>query len=85
MSDDVAVLALKNLSDYMSRYFGRKVLIFLDEYDTPLQEAYIHGFWEEQAEFFRSMFNSAFKTNAYMERALMTGITRVSKESIFRI
>ncbi len=83
MTDDVAVLALHYLSDYMSRYYGRKVLIFLDEYDTPLQEAYVNGYWEELVQYIRSMFNSTFKTNPYMERAIMTGITRVSKESIF--
>ncbi len=83
MSDDVAVLALKYLSDYLAAYYGQKVLIFLDEYDTPLQEAYVYGYWKELAGFIRRMFNSAFKTNPSMERAIMTGITRVSKESIF--
>lgn len=83
MSDDVAVLALKYLSDYLERYYGRKVLIFLDEYDTPLQEAYVYGYWEELVGFIRQMFNLAFKTNPSMERAIMTGITRVSRESIF--
>ena len=83
MPDDVAVLALKYLSDYLGRYYGQKVLIFLDEYDTPLQEAYVNGYWKELVEFIRKLFNSTFKTNPYMERAIMTGITRVSKESIF--
>ena len=55
----------------------------MDEYDTPMQEAYVYGYWKEMVEFTRSMFNSAFKTNSYLERAVMTGITRVSKESIF--
>jgi len=55
----------------------------LDEYDTPMQEAYIHGYWEEFTAFVRCLFNSTFKTNPYLERAMMTGITRVSKESIF--
>ncbi len=83
MEDTVAVLALKYLSDYLAAYYGQKVLIFLDEYDTPLQEAYVYGYWKELAGFIRRMFNSAFKTNPSMERAIMTGITRVSKESIF--
>lgn len=65
------------------RYYGKKVIILLDEYDTPMQEAYINGYWDELAAFIRSLFNSTFKTNPYLERALMTGITRVSKESIF--
>ena len=83
MPDDVAELALQYLSDYLSRYYGQKVLIFLDEYDTPLQEAYVQGYWKELVQFIRSMFNAAFKTNPYMERAIMTGITGVSRESIF--
>ncbi len=83
MPDDVAVLALKYLSDYLAVYYGKKVLIFLDEYDTPLQEAYVYGYWEELVGFIRQMFNLAFKTNSSMERAILTGITRVSKESVF--
>ena len=75
--------ALYQLSDYLYRYYGKKVIILLDEYDTPMQEAYVGGFWEELVEFTRSLFNSTFKTNPYMARAVMTGITRVSKESIF--
>lgn len=61
----------------------KKVIILLDEYDTPLQEAYVHGYWRELVAFTRSLFNASFKTNPYLERAIMTGITRVSKESIF--
>ena len=83
MSDTVAQEALKNLSNYLSRYYGKKVIILLDEYDTPMQEAYVNGYWEELVGFTRSLFNSTFKTNPYLERAIMTGITRVSKESIF--
>ena len=83
LSDTVAQEALKNLSNYLSRYYGKKVIILLDEYDTPMQEAYVNGYWEELVGFTRSLFNSTFKTNPYLERAIMTGITRVSKESIF--
>lgn len=83
MEDSDAAMAINHLAEYMSRYYGRKVIILLDEYDTPMQEAYVSGFWENMAAFTRSMFNAAFKTNPYMERAVMTGITRVSKESIF--
>ena len=71
------------MSNYLSRYYGKKVIILLDEYDTPMQEAYVNGYWEELVAFTRSLFNSTFKTNPYLERAIMTGITRVSKESIF--
>lgn len=83
MEDSAVSFSLKMLSCYVSRYYGKKVLILLDEYDTPMQEAYVHGYWEEIAEFIRTMFNVTFKTNPYLERAVMTGITRVSKESIF--
>lgn len=83
MSDSTATMALYQLSEYLHRYYGKKVLIFLDEYDTPMQEAYVNGYWDELAYFTRSMFNSAFKTNPYLERGMMTGITRVSRESIF--
>ena len=76
-------MSLHNLSDFLYRYYGKKVIILLDEYDTPMQEAYINGFWDEMVAFTRSLLNSTFKTNPYMERAVMTGITRVSKESIF--
>ncbi|MCI8646067.1 MAG: AAA family ATPase, partial [Firmicutes bacterium] len=76
-------LALNQLSDYLCRYYGKKVIILLDEYDTPMQEAYVKGYWEEMSGFMRSLFNAAFKTNPYLYRALMTGITRVSRESIF--
>ena len=83
MSDTVAQEALKNLSNYLSRYYGKKVIILLDEYDTPMQEAYVNGYWDELVAFTRSLFNLTFKTNPYLERGMMTGITRVSKESIF--
>ena len=83
MSDAVAAMSLKRLSMCLHSYYGKKVLIFLDEYDTPLQEAYVYGFWDELTGFMRGLFNSTFKTNPYLERALLTGITRVSKESIF--
>ena len=85
MGDMDATLALNQLSEYLSRYYGKKVIILLDEYDTPMQEAYVHGYWEELMEFTRSMFNAAFKTNPYLERAVLTGITRISKNRFFRI
>lgn len=83
MENYLASLSLKMLSDYLYRYYEKKVIILLDEYDTPMQEAYVNGYWEEMVEFTRGLFNSTFKTNPYLERAVMTGITRVSKESIF--
>jgi len=83
MSDSIAAGSLRSLSDFLSRYYGKKIIILLDEYDTPMQEAFISEYWDEMVAFIRSLFNSTFKTNPYLERAVMTGITRVSKESIF--
>lgn len=83
MENYLAANSLHALSSYLSRYYGKRVILLLDEYDTPMQEAYVHGYWREIVEFFRSLFNASFKTNPYLERAIMTGITRVSKESIF--
>lgn len=83
ISDTMLTSSLNTLSQYLERYHHKKVLIFLDEYDTPLQEAYISGYWDKLTALIRSMFNSSFKTNLSLNRAIMTGITRVSKESIF--
>ena len=83
MDDVDATLAFNQLSEYLYRYYGKKTIILLDEYDTPMQEAYVNGYWEELISFTRSLLNATFKTNPYLERAVMTGITRVSKESIF--
>ena len=83
MDDSDATSSLYQLSKFLYQYYGKKVIILLDEYDTPMQEAYVGGYWQELVQFTRSLFNAAFKTNPYLERALMTGITRVSKESIF--
>lgn len=83
MSDSDASFALYQLSDYLYRYYGKKVIILMDEYDTPMQEAYVHGYWTELVAFTRNFFNSTFKTNPWLERGIMTGITRVSKESVF--
>ena len=75
--------SLNQLSEYLYAYYGRKVILLLDEYDAPMQEAYVNGFWEKLAGFMRKFMNSSFKTNTFLERAVMTGITRVSKESVF--
>lgn len=83
MKETTASVALHNLSGYLSRYYHKKVIVLLDEYDTPMQEAYVYGYWQELVEFTRSLFHVTFKTNPYLERGMMTGITRVSKESMF--
>lgn len=83
MNVNTASSALYQLSNYLYRYYGKKVIILLDEYDTPMQEAYVNEFWDELVTFTRNLFNSTFKTNPYLLKGLMTGITRVSRESIF--
>ena len=82
MSDESAQEAINDLSNYLSRYYGKKVIILLDEYDTPMQEAYVNGYWEELVAFTRSLFNSTFKTNPYLERAIMTGITTAEYSAV---
>ncbi len=83
MNDVDATLSLNQLCEYLCRYYGKKVILLLDEYDTPLQEAYIHGYWKELSDFIRNLFHATCKTNPSLERAMMTGITRISKESLF--
>ena len=83
MESSVAVDAVNTLAGFLSRYYGRNVIILLDEYDTPMQEAWLSGYWNKAVGFFRSFFNAVFKSNPFMQRGLITGITRISKESIF--
>ena len=82
-SDAMLSSSLRQMSNFLQRYHGREVMILLDEYDTPMQEAWLSNYWNEAVEFFRSLFNSTFKTNPYLYRGLITRITRISKESIF--
>lgn len=83
MDDADAAFALLRLSEFLYRYYDKKVILLLDEYDAPMQEAYVNGYWNDLAGFMMSLLNATFKTNPYLERGILTGITRVSKESIF--
>ena len=83
MNTVTAMFSLKTLCGLLERHYGKKPIILLDEYDTPMQEAWISGYWDELVSFTRILFNNTFKTNPHLGRAVMTGITRVSKESIF--
>lgn len=83
MDDMTAYTALNRLCSYLYQYYHKNVIVMLDEYDTPMQEAWIAGCWDETVDFFRSFFNYTFKSNKYLCRGLITGITRISKESIF--
>ena len=83
MSPNLSIKSINVLCGAIFEHYGKRPIIILDEYDTPMLEAYAKGYWEETVEFLRGFFNFTFKTNPYLERALMTGITRISKESIF--
>ncbi len=83
MGDINAAYSMNLLSHLLYKHYGKKTLIFLDECDTPMKRAYIGGFWNEMESFIRTMFNNTFKTNPSLDRAIMSGITCVSKESIF--
>ncbi len=83
MPGDIAVGAVHQMACFMQRYYNENVIILLDEYDTPMQEAWISGYWNKAVSFFSSFFNATFKTNPYLERGVITGITRIAKESIF--
>lgn len=83
MDARVAADAVRSMANFMQRFYGKDVIIILDEYDTPMQEAWLSGYWNEAADFLRSFFNSTFKTNRCLCRGIITGITRISKESIF--
>ena len=80
---DAYVDALKFLSQCLEKYYGKKVIILIDEYDVPLENAYMRGFYEEMIDFIRSLFESSLKTNSSLEFAVITGCLRISKESIF--
>ena len=75
--------ALGFLSECLTKYHGHKSIILIDEYDVPLENAYLHGFYDEMIGFIRSLFESALKTNPYLEKGIITGCLRISKESIF--
>lgn len=83
MDADITANCINNFCKWLSDYYGKKVIILIDEYDTPMQEAYVNGYWDELVGFMRNMFNSTLKTNPFLGRALLTGITRVSRESLF--
>ena len=75
--------AIKLLSRMLYREYEKPVMLFLDEYDVPLQNAYVQGFYDEAIEFFRTFYGTTFKDNQYIEKTVLTGVSRVAKESIF--
>src|SRR5262249_52236069 len=75
--------SLYNLTEYLSRYTGQKAWVLIDEYDTPIQAAYLHGYYQEMVDLLRGLFGAVLKTNPYLEKAVITGILRIAKESLF--
>ena len=83
MSDATSKVALRHLARYLANQSKKLPIILLDEYDAPMQEAWIHGYWDKLMIFMRGFFNSTFKTNQWLGNGLITGITRIAQESIF--
>ena len=83
IDDAMVTTSIQQLSAWLHAYYQKPVLILMDEYDTPLQEAWTGGCWQEIVDFIRALFNNTFKTNRHLARALLTVITRVSRDSIF--
>ncbi len=82
--DEVALKnSLKELSKYLNRHYDKPVMLFVDEYDVPLQNAYVEGFYDEAVKFFKTFYGVTFKDNPYLEKTVITGVSRVAKESIF--
>ena len=82
-TEEHIITSVNRLSYYLSKHYGQKVIILMDEYDTPMQEAWVHGYWKEMSELMRGFFSSSLKNNKYVRKSYLTGITRVGKESIF--
>ena len=83
MSDEVLIDSIRTLSELLSKHYGSKVILLIDEYDVPLDKAFQGGYYEEMVSLLRSLFGNALKTNEYLYFAVLTGCLRISKESIF--
>ena len=75
--------SLKNLSKYLYEYYGKKAIILIDEYDTPMTNAWSEGYYEKSRNFFKNFYANALKDNEYLEKGVVTGILRVAREGIF--
>ena len=83
--EDEATLktSVREISGYLKRHYNKPVMLFIDEYDVPIQAAYINGYYEKAIDFLKSFFGATFKDNPYLEKTVLTGVSRVAKESIF--
>ena len=75
--------SIKTLSKYLNRFYNKPVMLFLDEYDVPLQSAYVNGYYEQGVTFFKTFYGTTFKDNQYLQKTVLTGVSRVAKESVF--
>ncbi len=75
--------SIRDLSGYLNRHFEKPVMLFVDEYDVPIQTAYVEGYYEQSIKFFKTFYGTTFKDNPYLEKTVLTGVSRVAKESIF--
>ena len=82
-NENVLKNSVRDLSEYLSRYYNKPVILLVDEYDVPLQNAYVEGYYEEAVKFFKTFYGVTFKDNPYLEKTVLTGVSRVAKESIF--
>ena len=83
--EDEVVLkgSVRELSGYLYRHYGKPVMLFIDEYDVPIQTAYVEGYYEQAIKFLKAFYGTTFKDNPYLEKTVLTGVSRVAKESIF--
>ena len=83
-ANDVDLInSVKMLSKLLNQYFNKPVILLIDEYDVPLQNAYVEGYYDEAVKFFKTFYGTTFKDNPYLEKTVLTGVSRVAKESIF--
>ena len=82
--DEVALKnSVRELSSYLYRHYNKPVMLFIDEYDVPIQSAYVKKYYDKAIEFLKTFFGNTFKDNPYLEKTVLTGVSRVAKESIF--
>lgn len=75
--------SVRDLSKYLNRHYDKPVMLLVDEYDVPLQNAYVDGYYDQSVKFFKTFYGTTFKDNPYLEKTVITGVSRVAKESIF--
>ncbi len=81
--EETLIKSIKELSGYLYRHYNKPVMLFIDEYDVPIQTAYVEGYYEQAIKFLKNFYGVTFKDNSYLEKTVLTGVSRVAKESIF--